>query len=88
MNENVGLRAPAFDGPVTLGFELRNCRRITGVLVRVDDPRRPMVLSAQGFGVRALSRCWVAFSRQKEVDRRTAGVESPYKYAHLPFTRM
>src|ERR1700726_268703 len=30
-----------------LGFELRNCRRITAVLVGVDDPRRRMVLSAQ-----------------------------------------
>ncbi len=62
---------PAFDGPVTLGFELRNCRRITGVLVGVDDPRRRMVLSAQCFGEEAFGRCCIAFSRQKEVDRRT-----------------
>ena len=61
----------------TFDFELRNRRRITGVLVGVDDPRRRMVRSAQGFGEEALSRCCVAFSRQKEVDRRTPGVHSP-----------
>ena len=61
----------------TFGFELRNRRRITGVLVGVDDPRRRMVRSAQGFGEEALSRYCVAFSRQKEVDRRTGGVDSP-----------
>jgi hypothetical protein len=46
------------------------------VLVGVDDPRRRMVLSAQGLGKKALNRCWVAFSRQKEVDRCTGGVDS------------
>jgi len=61
----------------TFGFELRNRRRITGVLVGVDDPRRRMVRSAHGFGEEAFSRYWVAFSRQKEVDRRTGGVDSP-----------
>src|ERR1700686_945875 len=60
-----------------LGFELRNCRRITGVLVGVDDPRRRMVLSAQRFGEEAFGRRCIAFSRQKEVDRRTGGVDSP-----------
>jgi hypothetical protein len=44
------------------------------VLVGVDYARRRMVLSAQGFAEKALSRCCVAFSREKEVDRRTAGV--------------
>ena len=33
-----------------LGFEPHDGRWITGVLVGVDDPRRRMVLSAQGFG--------------------------------------
>src|SRR6202795_1994215 len=60
-----------------LGFELRNCRRITGVLVGVDDPRRRMVFSAQRFGEEAFRRPSIAFSRQKEVDRRTGGVDSP-----------
>jgi hypothetical protein len=59
-----------------LGFEPHDSRWITGVLVGVDDPRRRMVLSAQGFDEKALSRCCVAFSRQKEVDRRTGGVDS------------
>ena len=61
----------------TFDFELGNRRRITGVLVGVDDPRRRMVRSAQGFGEEALSRCCIAFSRQKEVDRRTSGVDRP-----------
>src|SRR5580692_6847783 len=47
------------------------------VLVGVDDPRRRMILSAQSLGEKALGRCCVAFSRQKEVDRRSAGVDSP-----------
>ena len=61
----------------TFGFELRNRRRITGMLIGVDEPRRRMARTAQGFGEEALSRYWVAFSRQKEVDRRTGGVDSP-----------
>ena len=40
---------------------------------------RSAPVSAQGFGQKALGRCCVAFSRQKEVDRRTAGVDSPVK---------
>jgi hypothetical protein len=96
MNENVGSRAPAFDGSVilfqniiealrwsmpaillqsALGFEPLDGRWITGVLIGIDYARRRMVLSAQGFGEKALNRCCVAFSREKEVDRRSAGVE-------------
>ena len=36
-----------------------------------------MVLPAQRFGEEALSGRYVAFSRQKEVDRRTGGVDRP-----------
>src|SRR5262245_1232439 len=61
----------------TLGFELHNRWRITGVLVGVDDPRRRMVLPAQGLAEKALGCCCIAFSRQKEVDCRTGGVGSP-----------
>ena len=60
-----------------LGFEPLDGWWITGVLVGVDYARRRMVPPAQGFGEKALSRCCVAFSRQKEVDRHTAGVDSP-----------
>src|SRR5260370_22053655 len=60
-----------------LGFEPHDSRWITGVLVGVDDSRRRTVLSAQGLGEKALSRCCIAFSREKEVDRRTGGVNSP-----------
>src|SRR5271170_6602219 len=59
------------------GFELHNRRRITGVLVGADDPRRRMVRSAQRFGEEAFGRRCIAFSRKKEVDRRTGGVDSP-----------
>src|SRR5271165_1402002 len=65
---------PAILPQSLLGFEPHDGRWITGILVGVDDPRRRMVLSAQGLGEKALSRCCVAFSRQKEVDRRTGGV--------------
>ena len=47
----------------TRGFEPHDGCWITGVLVGVDYARRRMVLSAQGFGEKALSRCCVAFSR-------------------------
>jgi hypothetical protein len=50
---------------------------ITGVLVGVDYAWRRMIFSAQGFVETALSRCCVAFSREKKVDRRIAGVDSP-----------
>ena len=66
-----------------------DCRRISSVLVGIDYPRRRMILPAQGFGQKALSGRCVAFSRRKEVGRRTGGVHSPrYKYTHLPLTRM
>ena len=60
-----------------LGFEPHDGRWITGVLISIDDPRRRMVLSAQSFGEKALGHCCVAFSRQKEVYRRTAGNATP-----------
>src|ERR1700676_4613259 len=68
---------PAMLHQNALGFEPYDGRRITGVLVGVDDPRRRMVLSAQGLGEKAFSRCCVALSGQKEVDRSTGGVDSP-----------
>jgi len=47
------------------GFELRDRRRITGVLVAIDYGGRGMVLSAQGFRQKRLAAAQVAFSRQK-----------------------
>ena len=65
----------------THGFEPHDGWWITGVLVGVDDARRWMVLTAQGLGEKALSRCCVALSREKEVDRRTwspqPGINTP-----------
>ena len=40
---------PAIVRQSTLGFELHDGWRITGVLVGIDYARRGMVLSAQGF---------------------------------------
>ena len=51
-------------------FELRDRQRITGVSVGIDYAGRGMVLPAQGFRQKALSRYCVAFSRQKKVDRK------------------
>jgi hypothetical protein len=51
------------------GFELYDGRRVSGVLVSVDDPRVWMVRTSQGFGQKALgSRC-IAPGRKEEVDR-------------------
>src|SRR5271166_5027005 len=67
----------------TLGFELHNRRRITGVLVGVDYPRSRMVLTAQGFSQKALSRRCIAFGREKEVDRRTGRIHRTIQVAPL-----
>jgi hypothetical protein len=75
----------------TLVFELHNCRRVSGILVGVDDPRVRMVRTAQGFGQKALSRCCIASSREKEVDRRTDGVYRPvqiHPFAFHPHVRL
>src|ERR1700692_907109 len=79
---------PAMLHQNALGFEPYDGRRITGVLVGVDDPRRRMVLSAQG-----LARKRSAAAASPLADRRksmVAPVESTarYKYTHLPLTRM
>jgi hypothetical protein len=63
----------------TLGFEPLDGWWITSVLVGIGYARRRMVLSAQGFGEKALRCCCVALSRQKEVDRRTASPKNSQK---------
>jgi len=40
----------------TVGFELKDGWGIARVLVGINDPRRRMVLSAQGLGQKALGR--------------------------------
>ena len=75
----------AIVGQIACGLEHGNGGWISGVLVAVDDPRRGMVLTAQGFGQKALSRCCIAFSREKEVDRRTAGVHRPVQVHPVAF---
>ena len=70
---------------VACGLEHGNGGWISGVLVAVDDPRLQMVLTAQGFAQKALSRCCIAFSGEKEVDRRTAGVHRPVQVHPFSF---
>ena len=48
----------------TLVFELHNRRRVSGILVGVDDPRVRMVRTAQGFGQKALGGGCIAFGRE------------------------
>src|SRR5208337_930988 len=70
---------PAILHQSTREFEPHDGWRITGVLVGVDYARRPMVLSAQGFDEKALSRCCVAFSRKK-------GSRSSHRWSRQPGT--
>jgi len=75
----------------TVGFELNDAWRISSVLVGIDYPRRGMVLRGQGFGQKALSRYCVAFSREKEVNRRTGRIDSSvqvYPFAFDPDVRL
>ena len=55
---------------------LESLKHAAGNIIR-EAPLPVWANLRQGAGEKALSRCCVAFSRQKEVDRRTAGVESP-----------
>src|ERR1700687_2514519 len=61
----------------TLGLEPLDGWWITGVLVGIDYARRRMVLSAQGFGEKALRRCCIAFSREKHRWSRQPGINRP-----------
>jgi len=56
-----------------LVFEVHDGWRITGVLVGIDYARRRMICSDERFGEEALVRRCIAFGREQEVDRRTAG---------------
>ena len=71
-----------------LGFELYDGRRVSGVLVGVDDPRSEVVLLTQGFAQKALGGHGVAPGRKKEVDGPPVESTARYKYTHLPLTRM
>jgi hypothetical protein len=50
----------------SLGLELHNGWRITGVLVSVDYARRRMVLSAQSLGGKAFGRCCVRLADRRK----------------------
>jgi hypothetical protein len=59
----------AIVGQIACGLEHGNGGWISGVLVAVDDPRRGMVLTAQGFIQKALSRCCIALVLVQTVER-------------------
>src|ERR1700730_17294929 len=52
----------------TLVFELHNRRRVSGMLVGVDDSRRRMVCSAERFGQKALCCGRVLLGREEKVE--------------------
>ena len=62
---------PAILGESACGFELRDRRRIRGVAVGVDHPRRGMVRTAQRFYEKALGCDRVLFSREEKIQRRS-----------------
>jgi hypothetical protein len=66
------------------GLELHNCRRITGVLVGVHEPRGGKGCSCQGFGQKSSGRLGVPIGREQKVDRRAGGVKSSVQVP--PFT--
>src|SRR5271165_3541074 len=57
---------PAILHQSALGFELYDRRRVSGMLVGVDDPRVRMVLSAQRFGQEALCCGRVLLGREEK----------------------
>jgi internalin A len=67
----------------TLVFELHDRRRVSGILVGVDDPRVRMVRTSQGFGQKALSRRCIAFGRERK--SIVAPVESTARYKYTSF---
>src|SRR5208282_4803656 len=68
-----------------LVFELYNRRRVSGMLVGVDDSRRRMVCSAERFGKKALGRGRVLLGREKEVEGGAGGIHRPVKVTPLAF---
>src|SRR5208283_3914187 len=72
----------------TLVFELHNRRRVSGMLVGVDDSRRRMVCSAERFGEKALGRGRAPLGEQLlhvTVGKREAQVPADRKQDHLRF---
>jgi hypothetical protein len=61
-----------------LGFELLDGRRVSCILIGVDDPRCRMILDAQGFSQKAPGRRCIAFGRQKK--SMVAPLESTARY--------
>ena len=72
----------------TRDFEPLDGWWITGMLVGIDYARRRMVLSAQGFGEKALSRCCVTLAERRKSIVAPLESTARYKYTHLPLTRM
>jgi hypothetical protein len=67
----------------TLVFELHNRRRVSGVLVGVDDSRRRMVCSAERFGKKALCCGRVLLGREEKVEGRAGRIHRSIQVAPL-----
>jgi hypothetical protein len=67
----------------TLVFELHNRRRVSGMLVGVDDSRHGMVCSAERFGQEAPGRGRVLLGREKEVEGGARRIHRPIQVAPL-----
>jgi hypothetical protein len=67
----------------TLVFELHNRRRVSGMLVGVDDSRHGMVLPSQRFGQKALCCGRVLLGREEKVEGRAGRIHRTIQVAPL-----
>ena len=67
----------------TLVFELHNRRRVSGMLVGVDDSRHGMVLPSQRFGQKALCCGRVLLGREEKVEGRAGRIHRTLQVAPL-----
>jgi hypothetical protein len=72
----------------TLVFELHNRRRVSGMLVGVDDSRHGMVLPSQRFGQKALCCGRVLLGREEKVEGRAGRIHRTIQVAPLALDRM
>src|SRR5690348_7651411 len=69
--------------PVSL--ELHDCGWVSPMAIGVDDPRRRMVLSAQGFGQKAFGRLGVLFGREQKIQGGARGIYGAIEIAPFAF---
>src|SRR5262245_52308246 len=69
-----------------LGFELHDGRRVSCVLVGVDDPRCRMVLTAQGFGQKRSAAAPPHLAERRKSIVAPLESTARYRYTHFPLT--